>query len=154
MGEGGTRLVRIVVDSDTAPRTSEMEQEQRVAIFEIVDEHHFDIADAPGDMALHVRPGGESVTFSATAPDADAPTATFDLHIGAFEPMIRDYHAICAAYFDAVRRLPVSRIEAIDEGRRAIHSTAGEKLVEALAPFAKLDAATGRRLFSLISTLY
>ena len=105
-------------------------------------------------MALHIRPGPESVVFSAAPPGAPAPTASFALHTGVIEPMIRDYHSICAAYFDAVRRLPVSRIEAIDEGRRAIHSTASEKLVEEISPFATLDAATGRRLFSLISTLF
>jgi len=154
MSESATRLVRIVIDSAPPPRTPELEQEQRVAMFELVDEHRFDIDGVAGEVTLHLKPGGESVVFSAVAPGAEAPAADFALPVGPFEPMIRDYHAICAAYFDAVRRLPVSRIEAIDEGRRAIHSTASEKLVEALHPFATLDAATGKRLFSLISTLY
>ncbi len=153
MGGGETRLVRIVIDAAAPPATPEHEQEQRVAIFELMEEHQFDVPGLVGEYILTLTPGQESIHFLIASPGGDQPAAEFDLHIGPFEPMIRDYHAICAAYFDAVRRLPVSRIEAIDEGRREIHVTAGAKLVEELAEFATLDAATGRRLFSLISTL-
>ena len=152
MSADRTHLVKVVIDSDAPPATPELDQEQRVAIFELVEEHHFDVAGAAGDMVLHLKRGADAFEFSVAAPGASEPSASFSMALGAFDSLIRDYHAICAAYFDAVRRLPVNRIEALDEGRRAIHAAAGEKLVEELAPFAALDAATGRRLFSLIAT--
>ena len=105
-------------------------------------------------MRLRLTPGHGAILFTVEAPDGSDPAARFELKTEPFEATIRDYHAICAAYFDAVRRLPVNRIEALDEGRRAIHGAAAEQLVAALEPFATLDPPTGKRLFSLISTLF
>lgn len=153
MSADETRLVKVVINADAPPATPELDQEQRVAVFELVEEHQFDVSGVTGDVELHLERSRGAFDFSVKEPGASEAKASFALPTSAFDSLIRDYHAICAAYTDAVRSLPVNRIEAIDEGRRAIHVAAGEELVTALSPFAALDAATGRRLFSLIATI-
>ena len=46
--------------------------------------------------------------------------------------MVKDYFQICESYFDAVKRLPASQIEAIDMGRRGIHNEGSRILLERL----------------------
>ena len=68
--------------------------------------------------------------------------------------MVKDYFQICEAYFDAVRRLPASQIEAIDVGRRGIHDEGSRLLLARLHGKADTDLATARRLFTLICVLH
>jgi uncharacterized protein (UPF0262 family) len=64
--------------------------------------------------------------------------------------VVKDYSQICESYFEAVRRLPPSQIEAIDMARRGIHDEGARVLQERLEGKAVVDRATARRLFTLI----
>jgi len=64
--------------------------------------------------------------------------------------VVKDYFQICESYFEAVRRLPPSQIEAIDMARRGIHDEGARVLQERLQDKAVVDLATARRLFTLI----
>jgi uncharacterized protein (UPF0262 family) len=64
--------------------------------------------------------------------------------------VVKDYFQICESYFEAVRRLPPSQIEAIDMARRGIHDEGARVLQERLQGKAVVDLATARRLFTLI----
>ena len=68
--------------------------------------------------------------------------------------MVKDYFQICESYFDAVKRLPASQIEAIDMGRRGIHNEGSRILLERLEGKVETDMATARRLFTLICVLH
>lgn len=68
--------------------------------------------------------------------------------------MVKDYFAICASYFDAVKHLPPAQIEMIDAGRREIHSEGARLLLEQLEGKAVTDLATSRRLFTLLCVLH
>ena len=68
--------------------------------------------------------------------------------------MVKDYFQICESYFDAVKTLPPSQIEAIDMARRGIHNNAAELLLERLEGKVETDFATARRLFTLICVLH
>ena len=68
--------------------------------------------------------------------------------------VVKDYFQICESYFDAVKRLPPSQIEAIDMARRGIHNEGARVLQDRLEGKAEVDTATARRLFTLICVLH
>jgi len=67
---------------------------------------------------------------------------------------VKDYFQICESYFEAVKRLPPSQIEAIDMARRGIHNEGAKVLQERLEGKACVDIDTARRLFTLICVLH
>ncbi|MDO5704803.1 MAG: UPF0262 family protein [Paracoccus sp. (in: a-proteobacteria)] len=153
------RLCRIEIDdSALPPATPEMEQERRVAIFDLIEDNSFAIsgrdgAEAPpGPYALDLAIREGRLVFDI-ATEAETQVAEFHLSMGPFRQVVKDYFQICNSYFDAVKRLPPAQIEAIDMARRGIHNEGARTLQERLEGKADLDIDTARRLFTLICAL-
>ncbi|WP_304613522.1 UPF0262 family protein [Paracoccus sp. (in: a-proteobacteria)] len=154
-----SRITRIEIDdSAIAPATPEMEQERRVAVFDLIEDNSFAVPgrdggaapDGPFVLELCIREG--RLVFDVTAEDATK-VAEFHLSLGPFRQVVKDYFQICQSYFDAVKRLPPAQIEAIDMARRGIHNEGARTLQERLEGKASLDIDTARRLFTLICAL-
>ena len=88
-----------------------------------------------------------------TAPDGPPPR-DIGVSLGGFRRLVKDYFTICDSYYEAIKRLSPSRIEAIDMGRRALHDEGADKLQQALAAHVELDRDTARRLFTLLCVLH
>ena len=153
------RLVDIVLDdSDLPPPTPEIEQERRVAIFDLLEENRFTLpatADGPaptGPYRLLLALRDRRLVFDLATADG-APAGSFDLSMTPFQQIVKDYFQICESYFDAVKHLPAAQIEAIDTGRRAIHDEGSRLLLERLGGKVDTDLTTARRLFTLICVL-
>ncbi len=86
--------------------------------------------------------------------EAAAKVTEFHLSLGPFRQVVKDYFQICENYYDAVKRLPPSQIEAIDMARRGIHNEGARVLQERLTGKADVDIDTARRLFTLICVLH
>jgi uncharacterized protein (UPF0262 family) len=154
------RLVSVTLDdSGLPPPTPEVEQERRVALYDLLEENRFalpgrDGAEAPaGPFRLHLSVRDGRLSFEV-ADEAGAALAAFVLSLSPFRQVIKDYFAICASYFDAVKRLPAAQIEAIDMGRRGIHNEGSTLLMERLKGKVETDFDTARRLFTLICVLH
>lgn len=154
------RLSEIRLDDEgLPPPTPEIEQERRVAIFDLLEENMFrlprreDAQPPPGPYRLDLSVREGRLVFEV-ATEAGEPAHAFHLSLSPFRQVIKDYFAICAAYFDAVKRLPPSRIEAIDMGRRGIHDEGSAILMERLRGKVETDRDTARRLFTLICVLH
>ncbi|RJK97367.1 UPF0262 family protein [Paracoccus aestuarii] len=154
-----SRITRIEIDdSAIAPATPEMEQERRVAIFDLIEHNSFSVPgrdgqpapDGPFVLELCIREG--RLVFDVTT-EAQDKVAEFHLSLGPFRQVVKDYFQICQSYFDAVKRLPPAQIEAIDMARRGIHNEGARTLQERLEGKAGLDIDTARRLFTLICAL-
>ena len=155
-----TRLIRIDIDdSALPPATPEMEQERRVAIFDLLEDNSFALPGRegmqapPGPYALHLAVRDGRLVFEI-ATDGGDPVAEFHLAMGPFRQAVKDYSQICGSYFEAVRKLPTAQIEAIDMGRRGLHNEASETLRQRLEGKVDLDHDTARRLFTLIFALH
>ena len=61
---------------------------------------------------------------------------------------------MCESYYDAIKRLTPSQIEAIDMGRRGLHDDGSTMLKERLADKVEMDFPTARRLFTLMCVLH
>ncbi len=151
------RLVNVILDEQTlARRKPEVEHERAVAIYDLIEENHFaPVGDYQGPYILHVRleSGGQRL-ICAIHNEADARLGEIVLPLAPLRQIIRDYFTICESYHDAIRNAPPHRIEAIDMGRRGLHNEGSQILRERLAGMVEIDAATARRLFTLIYVLH
>ena len=152
-----SRLKDIILDDSGLPApTPEVEQERRVAIYDLLEDNLFELEGRPeaaGPYLLNLAVRDRRLVFDVRT-EASQAAAEFHLSLSPFRQVIRDYFAICESYFDAVKHLPPSQIEAIDMGRRAIHNQGAETLAERLAGKVKVDDATARRLFTLVCVLH
>lgn len=153
------RLVRVEIDdSALPPATPEMEQERRVAIFDLLEDNSLTLPGRagqiapPGPYALLLAVRDRRLVFDLSS-DAGERVAEFHLSMGPFRQVVKDYFQICQSYFDAVKRLPPAQIEAIDMARRGIHNEGARTLQERLEGKAEIDIDTSRRLFTLICAL-
>lgn len=146
-------------DSNLPPPTPEIEQERKVAMFDLLEENSFDlpkrddreVPDGPYRVGLSIRE--KRLVFDIQTEDQQK-AAEFHLSLSPFRQVVKDYWAICESYFDAVKNMPPSQIETIDMARRGIHNEGARILEERLDGKADVDNDTARRLFTLICVLH
>ena len=153
------RIARIELDEDTIIwRNADIEQERRVAIFDLIEENSFKPLRAvergamgPYDLTLAVQDGRLALTI---AQEGGNTVEQLVLGLARFRRPIRDYFAICDSYYQAIRKATAAEIETIDMARRGVHNRAAELLMERLEGKVETDFATARRLFTLICVLH
>ncbi|PRY92536.1 UPF0262 family protein [Donghicola tyrosinivorans] len=155
-----SRICNIALDdSNLPPPTPEIEQERRVAMFDLLEDNSFVlpvrddrvVPDGPYSVDLAIR--DKRLVFDISTEGGEK-AAEFHLSLGPFRQVVKDYFQICASYFDAVKKMPPSQIEAIDMARRGIHNEGARILQERLEGKAEVDIDTARRLFTLICVLH
>ena len=155
-----TRISHIELDDrNLPPPTPEIEQERKVAIYDLLEENSFalpvrddrGVPDGPYRVQLSIR--DKRLVFDI-ATEAEEKAAEFHLSLGPFRQVVKDYFQICESYFNAVKTLPPSQIETIDMARRGIHNEGSRVLQERLEGKAEIDTDTARRLFTLICVLH
>jgi uncharacterized protein (UPF0262 family) len=151
-----SRLIEVTLDeASIGSYTPEVDHERKVAIFDLLEENSFELAAGPpGPYKLGIAIVENRIAFAVTASDADAPNATFLLSLNPFRKVVKDYFMLCESYFEAIKSAPPSRIEALDMGRRALHDEGGKLVLERLEGKARMDAATSRRIFTLLCALH
>ena len=146
-------------DANLPPPTPEIEQERKVAMFDLLEQNTFVLPTRDGrEMPAGPYPVGLSIrekrlVFDVTTEAAEK-AAEFHLSLGPFRQVVKDYFQICESYFDAVKNMPPSQIETIDMARRGIHNEGSRVLQERLEGKAEIDTDTARRLFTLICVLH
>jgi uncharacterized protein (UPF0262 family) len=148
------RIIDIALDERSIlKRNPDIEQERRIAIFDLLENNRFDALghDGPFRVTLRVE---ESRLAIALMDEAGAPLDTIRIGLGRFRRPVRDYFAICDSYFKAVRGDRARGIEAIDMARRGLHNEGAELLQDCLAGKVEVDFDTARRLFTLICVLH
>lgn len=154
------RISHIELDDANLPApTPEIEQERKVAMFDLMEENTFtlpardgrEVPAGPYRVGLSIRE--KRLVFAITTENA-TPAAEFHLSLSPFRQVVKDYWAICESYFDAVKNMPPSQIETIDMARRGIHNEGARILEERLTGKADIDNDTARRLFTLICVLH
>ncbi len=153
------RIIDVTLDERTILwRSADIEQERRIAIFDLLEENHF----APqrrhadgyaGPYKLHLTVQEGRLALEIRRADG-SPLETIILGLAAFRRPIRDYFAICDSYYQAIRNAAPAQIETIDMARRGIHNDAATLLKERLEGKIDVDFDTARRLFTLICVLH
>ncbi len=153
------RIIAVDLDERTILwRNADVEQERRIAIFDLLEGNSFAPARAyPGDYAgpyrlhLAVAEGRLALTI---ATESGETLETIVLGLARFRRPIRDYFAICDSYFQAIRQSTTQQIETVDMARRGIHNEAATLLADALDGKVAVDFDTARRLFTLLCVLH
>jgi uncharacterized protein (UPF0262 family) len=154
-----TKLIAITLDDANLPSNPQIDQERRVAIFDLLEENSFTlphrddraVPSGPYRLALAIR--DRRLVMSLATEQGD-PAGEVHLSLGPFRQVVKDYFQICDSYYDAVKSAAPSQIETIDMARRGIHNEGARVLAERLDGKAVMDHDTARRLFTLISVLH
>jgi len=153
------RIKDITLDDRTIVwRSADIEQERRIAIFDLLEDNVFhplrDYPDGyagPYNLHLGVEEGRLVLVLSR---EDGSPLETLILSLGTLRRPIKDYFAICDSYYEAIRNATPQQIETVDMARRGIHNDAAELLKERLGGKIDVDFNTARRLFTLICVLH
>ncbi|QMW23455.1 UPF0262 family protein [Sandaracinobacteroides saxicola] len=153
------RIIAVELDERTVLwRNADVEQERRVAIFDLLEGNSFRplgdsfaAATGPYRLVLRVEEGRLAMDISDAA---GVPIDTLVLMLSPFRRVVREYFAICDSYYKAIRQATPSQIETVDMARRGIHNDAATLLMERLEGKAEVDFDTARRLFTLICVLH
>lgn len=149
--------VNLIEDRPRA-RTPEIQQELNVAIYDLMEENRFKPLpregqdDAAGPFKLGIGMSERMLVMDVQT-ETGEPVGELHLSLSPLRGIIKDYFAICEQYFDAVKRLPPSKIEAIDMGRRGLHNEGAEILRDRLTGRIEIDGDTARRLFTVVCAL-
>ena len=146
-------------DSALAAPTPEIEQERKVAMFDLLEDNSFVLPERDGRTAptgpyrlgLSIRQ--KRLVFEVATEKGES-AGEFHLSLGPFRQVVKDYFQICESYFDAVKSAAPSQIETIDMARRGIHNEGARILAERLEGKAEVDNDTARRLFTLVCVLH
>ena len=153
------RITKVELDEATIlRRNADIEQERRVAIFDLIEDNVFkplrDFGDGyagPYHLKISVHVGRLILDIRRCD---DSVFETLVLGLGRFRRIVKDYFAICDSYYQAIRMASAAEIETIDMARRGVHNEAAELLMERLEGKVEVDFATARRLFTLICVLH
>jgi uncharacterized protein (UPF0262 family) len=153
------RIIDIKLDEHTIIwRSADIEQERRIAIFDILEGNYFapqrvhdDGYQGPYRLLLRVEEG--RLVFEVRR-ENDDPLESVILGLGRFRRLIREYFAICDSYYQAIKVSTAQQIETVDMARRALHNEAADLLKERLEGKIEVDFDTARRLFTLICVLH
>ncbi len=146
-------------DAGLPPPTPEIEQERKVAIFDLLEDNTFvlprrdDRAAPEGPYRVNLSIRDKRLVFDVHTESGES-AAEFHLSLGPFRQVVKDYFQICKSYFEAVKTLPPSQIETIDMARRGIHDEGSRVLQERLSGKVEIDSHTARRLFTLVCVLH
>lgn len=150
---GPQRLASVALDGVSLAVSSKAATDERqVAVNDLLEENHFQPADAAGGpYALILGMVENRLAFDITGPGYER------RHLLSLSPLrgvIKDYIIICDSYDAAIRTSSPAQIEAIDMGRRGLHNEGSQQLRERLAGKIEVDLETARRLFTLICALF
>ena len=155
-----THISHISLDNRNLPvPTTEIDQERKVAIFDLLENNSFALPERDGRAApegpyrLELAIRERRLVFDIKTLSLNQ-AAEFHLSLGPFRQVVKDYFQICESYFEAVKTMPPIQIETIDMARRGIHNEGARVLQERLSGKAQIDELTARRLFTLICVLH
>ena len=153
------RIIGVELDEASIGwRSADVEQERRIAIFDLVEDNRFaprraypDGYRGPYRLRLETEEGRLGLHLHR----ADGShLETLVLAMGRFRRPIRDYFAMCDSYYQAIRNAGPQQIETVDMARRSLHNDAAGLLLAALEGKVDTDLDTARRLFTLICALH
>jgi uncharacterized protein (UPF0262 family) len=148
------RIIDVQLDDRTIIwRNADVEQERRIAIFDLLEANHFAPRGHVGPFRILLRVEDNRLAIDLKDGDGGE-LETIRLGLGRFRRPIRDYFAICDSYFKAIRSDTPHGIEAVDMARRALHNDAAELLKTCFEDRIDMDFDTARRLFTLICVLH
>ena len=145
-------IAEVTLDEGSIVRWNpEVDRERRVAIYDLLEANQFaPVSGLPGPYRLRLEIQDNRLVFAIESVCSPGTTDQILLPFSGFRRIIKDYFTVCESYYDAIKRSPLQRIEALDMGRRSLHDEGSQLLLERLKGKIEIDFNTARRLFTLI----
>ena len=145
-----------LADVYSAHLSPEAQQEQQIAIFDLVEDNVFKPAAFPeqGPYRLKLNQHEGKLVFEIAPALGETKPHFLLLSFAAFQEPLSEYFDICTAYNDAIHSASAARIESIDMARRGLHNDVANLLIERLDGKIETDLNTARRLITLLFALY
>ncbi|MBL4615206.1 MAG: UPF0262 family protein [Magnetovibrio sp.] len=155
MSDEKARIKEIHLDERTVVnRTAQVDHERKVAIYDLLEDNHFDLVGGPeGPYVVRLSIEENRLAFDVRDENG-TPIKRFMLALSPFRSIVREYLMVCDSYFKAIKTSSPSQIEAIDMGRRGLHNDGSEVLEQRLHEKVELNHNTARRLFTLVCVLH
>ena len=149
------RIIDIELDERSIlKRNADIEQERRIAIFDLIEQNSFAVAghDGPYRVRLRVEEGRLAIELLGEDGARCTRRSAWASPASAARSATISRSAIPISARSA--RDGAKGIEAIDMARRGLHNEAAELLQECLDGKVEMDFDTARRLFTLICVLH
>ncbi len=150
-----SKLISISIKQDDfSLPTPEVLQEQNLAIYDLEQNNFFELVgyEYHDEIKLNISLSRNSLVFEISS-GSNEMLKTFYLSLTPLKQIINDYYTICESYFNAVKNLPIDKIESIDMGRKGIHNEGARVIIERLDGRIKTNLETSRRIFTLVYAL-
>ncbi len=149
------RLVAVELDQSIGSGLSaDADHERRVAIYDLIEDNSFAVVGHKGGpYRLSLSVAENRIIFDIVS-EREERVSMIGLSLSPFRRIVKDYFMICESYYKAIRTATPSQIETIDMARRGLHNEGSELLKERLDGKVEIDAATSRRLFTLLCVLH
>ena len=150
-----SKLISIsIIQDDFNLPTPEVLQEQNIAIYDLEQNNFFQLVgfESYDEIKLNISLSGNLLVLKISS-EKDEILKSFFLSLTPLKQIINDYYTICKSYFNAVKSLPIDKIESIDMGRKGIHNEGARVIIERLESRISTDLETSRRIFTLIYAL-
>ena len=153
---GTNRISALTLDKGSIARSNpNIEHEREVAIYDILEANVFAVDgrdDGPYSVVLGIT--DDRLVFQVTPDAGSAPPGAIPVPLLPLKRVMKDYFLVCETYYQAIRTQPPSKIQQIDQGRRALHDEGAKALVDRLQGKITMDTDTARRMFTLICALH
>jgi len=148
------RLAEVKFDGTSIPRgVADREHECAAAVFDLIEDNRFGVRGRDdGPYSLRIAQVESRLTF-VVSDSAGTPVTEFSVSMTPFRPLLKAYFNICENYYTAIRSAGPRQIQEMDRSRTALHNEGADLLAARLADKVEIDAATARRLFTLVSAL-
>lgn len=157
MSDDTQKIVQIELDEKSViSRSPQVDHERKVAIFDLLEDNTFkplEIDDA-GPYAVRLAIQDNRLAFDVHEENWGGHLVKITLPISVMKRVVKDYFMICDSYYQAIKTLSPSQIEAIDMGRRGLHNEGAEILRARLDDRVEMNLRTARRLFTLVCVLH
>ena len=145
------RIATLAIDhGGYAAPTQKLEQDRRVAEFELLEENCFKVANLNGPYDVVIDASADKILLSIKSQSNES---RVDLCTPCVRAMVADYLAVCESYEQAVPRLSPGQIAVVDQQRREAHNEGADALSAAMSDVSFADNRTAKQLFSLVVVL-
>ncbi|MDP6352414.1 MAG: UPF0262 family protein [Alphaproteobacteria bacterium] len=149
-------IVDVTLDEGSVVRWNpEIDHERKIAIYDLLQDNRFaPVGDYEGPYAVHLSVQENRLIFDISAAEGSTTLGRVALPLSGLRRVIKDYFTVCDSYFTAIKSARPGQIEALDMGRRGLHTEGSEILKDRLVGKIDIDIETARRLFTLICVLH
>ena len=141
-------------DNKSDFRSTEINHDLKVAIYDLIEKNYFVLLDSnEKSFKIGIKLTENNLTIDVFSDVKEISLRSITVNVKKLLKLLREYIILCDSYYSAIKSAPVSKVEAIDMGRRSLHDLASEEFIKKLKNHIDIDLNTATRFVTVISVL-